>query len=71
MTDGENVTNHIHEYNLLLEELATIGLIYNEEDHIETLLASLLKSYESIIQALSNTLMTVQDVISKIMHEDL
>lgn len=40
MTNGKNVTNHIHEFKLLLEELATVRLVYTEEDQVETLLAS-------------------------------
>lgn len=47
MTDGKDVINHIHLFKLLLEELATLGISYDEEDKIETLLARLPKSYET------------------------
>jgi superfamily II helicase len=70
--DGEDVINHIHSFKLLLEELATVGINYNEEDKVETLLASLPESYETRVQSLTNTEdLTIEDVISKILHEDL
>ena len=46
MKDGKDVINHIHSFKVLLEELATIGINYNEEDKVEILLPSLPKSYE-------------------------
>ena len=72
MVDGEDIINHIHSFKLLLEELATVGVVYSEEDKVDTLLASLPKSYEVRVQSLTNTAgLTVEDVISKILHEDL
>lgn len=55
----------------MLEELATLGLDYSEKDKIEILLASLSELYEAIIQALRNLHIIIQDVIFKILHEDL
>jgi hypothetical protein len=72
MKDGEDVINHIHSFKLLLEELATVGINYNEEDKVETLLASLPESYETRVQSLTNIAdLTIEDVIFKILHEDL
>ena len=36
MVDGEDIINHIHSFKLLLEELATVGIVYSEEDKVET-----------------------------------
>ena len=56
----------------MLEELATIGINYNEEDKVDTHLASLSESYETQVQSLTNTTdLTIEDVISKCLYEDL
>jgi hypothetical protein len=72
MKDREDVKYHIHLFKLLLEELATVGIDYNEEDKVEILLTCLPESYEKRARSLTNTAdLTVEDVISKILHEDL
>lgn len=65
MIDDKNITNHIHSFKLLLEEWATFGLIYNEEEKVEILLASLPKFYKTKVQSLTNIArLTVKDCLA-------
>jgi hypothetical protein len=53
MKEGADVKNHLHEFKLFLEELASVGVKYNDDDNIETMLSSPPDSYVPIIMTFS------------------
>jgi hypothetical protein len=58
--------------NFLLEQLASVGVKYNDDDNVETMLSSPPHSYVPMIMTLSpQPGETLQDVIAKLLTNDI
>jgi len=72
MKEGADIKNHLHEFKLFLEQLASVGVKYNDDDNVETMLSSPPDSCVPMIMTLSpQPGETLQDVIAKLLTNNI
>jgi hypothetical protein len=72
MKEGAIIKSHFHEFKLFLEQLASVGVKYNDDDNVETMLSSPPDSYVPMIMTLTpQPGETLQDVIAKLLTNDI
>ena len=73
MEEGGYLTDHLNAFNLLATQLTSVGIKLEEEDRCMTLLCSLPDSWDHLVMALGNTIVTfkMDDVVSSLLSEEM
>jgi len=72
MKEGADIKNHLHQFKLFLEQLASLWVKYNDDDNVETMLSSPPDSYVPMTMTLSpQPGETLQDVIARLLTNDI
>ncbi|GKU94029.1 hypothetical protein SLEP1_g7569 [Rubroshorea leprosula] len=72
MAEGTNIHRHLSDFNMMVTQVVNAGDVLEEEEKALLLLASLPKSYKSLMQSMlvGKTTLVMKDVISMLLEND-
>jgi hypothetical protein len=72
MDDDKSMSEHIHMFRSVLDELIAVGVTIQDDEQLETFLGSISQSYQNVVDVLSNTAgITLSSAMSKLLQEEL
>ncbi|GAV73510.1 zf-CCHC domain-containing protein/UBN2_2 domain-containing protein, partial [Cephalotus follicularis] len=73
MKDGDNFSNHLHEFNTIIGQMLSIGVDVKEDDKAITLLSSLPDSWDNLIVAIGSgtTTLCFENVVAALLSEEM
>jgi hypothetical protein len=72
MDDDKSMSEHIHMFRSVLDELIVVGVTIQDDEQLETFFGSISQSYQNVVDVLSNTAgITLSTAMSKLLHEEL
>lgn len=72
MDENTSISEHIHAFRIIFDDLTSVGAIIPADDQLETFLGSLSEAYSNTTDILCNTPgLTLQDAMARLLQEEL
>ena len=76
MSEGGSIANHLNDFNMVTNQLSSIGVNFDDEVRALLILCSLPKSWDGLVMAVSNyasrsSTLNFDDVIGVILNEEM
>ena len=75
MVDGSSVTEHLNSFNTITNQLASIGINFDDEIRALLMLSSLPDSWDGLVTAVNNssgnTKLVFEDIVGLILNEEV
>ena len=71
MSDGDSIIQHIHPFNIIINQLLSIDIEIIEKEKCRSLLCSFLGSWDNLVMAIrsNNTTLNINEMVASILFD--